>query len=412
MQGKPLYRVDIVTGDVRGAGTTAPAVIRLIGEEGQSEEYVLGNDQDAYGFERSTTKSYSLDVGRHIGSLRRIHVHQVPPSSTELGTGWFLDRIEVTSSQGGSWRFPCNSWLGKSDAGDVSGCMERNLIPSDGTTKEPETPHLDRPLVIRASAVTLPHPEKVNVSKGVNRRNMGWGGEDAYFYTEGRNGIYGLGVADGVYMWRTQGIDAGLFSRDLMQTARSAIENGKTDVLKVVQAAARRVQQDGLQGSSTICVTLIDTRQGRLTNANIGDSGLLLIGTTHSNQQMHIKYRSPQQEHSFGCPYQLGHHPKADAPETAMLTTVPVAPGDVVILGTDGLFDNLSDEQILAEVREQHKAGAQPTTIARHLTFKAFDNSMDKHSETPYSLAASEAFDMVYSGGKADDITVVVAVIS
>ena len=27
------------------------------------------------------------------------------------------------------------------------------------------------------------------------------------------NGIYALGVADGVYMWKEQGIDAGAFSR-------------------------------------------------------------------------------------------------------------------------------------------------------------------------------------------------------
>jgi hypothetical protein len=42
----------------------------------------------------------------------------------------------------------------------------------------------------------------------------------------------------------------------------------------------------------------------------------------------------------------------------------------------------------------------------------AFDNSVDKHRATPYSRAATEAFDMVYSGGKPDDITVLVAVIS
>lgn len=33
---------------------------------------------------------------------------------------------------------------------------------------------------------------------------------------------------------------------------------------------------------------------------------------------------------------------------------------------------------------------------------------MDKNGVTPYSLAATEAFDMVYNGGKPDDITVVV----
>lgn len=41
----------------------------------------------------------------------------------------------------------------------------------------------------------------------------------------------------------------------------------------------------------------------------------------------------------------------------------------------------------------------------------AFENSVDKHRLTPYSRAATEAFDMVYSGGKPDDITVLVAVI-
>jgi protein phosphatase PTC7 len=33
---------------------------------------------------------------------------------------------------------------------------------------------------------------------------------------------------------------------------------------------------------------------------------------------------------------------------------------------------------------------------------------MDKRRTTPYSLAATEFFDMVYSGGKKDDITAVV----
>ena len=38
----------------------------------------------------------------------------------------------------------------------------------------------------------------------------------------------------------------------------------------------------------------------------------------------------------------------------------------------------------------------------------AYHASMDKRRTTPYSLAATDYFDMVYSGGKRDDITVVV----
>ena len=47
-----------------------------------------------------------------------------------------------------------------------------------------------------------------------------------------RRGIYGLGVADGVYMWKTKGIDSGVFSRTLMSKARSEVERGIVDVLK------------------------------------------------------------------------------------------------------------------------------------------------------------------------------------
>ena len=39
---------------------------------------------------------------------------------------------------------------------------------------------------------------------------------------------------------------------------------------------------------------------------------------------MHVKYHSPQQEHQFGFPYQLGHHDNADSVENAMLMTLPV----------------------------------------------------------------------------------------
>lgn len=49
---------------------------------------------------------------------------------------------------------------------------------------------------------------------------------------ECRQGILGMGVADGVYQWREQGIDAGEFSRLLMQTALEAVEEGQPDVLK------------------------------------------------------------------------------------------------------------------------------------------------------------------------------------
>ena len=64
--------------------------------------------------------------------------------------------------------------------------------------------------------------------------------------------------------------------------------------------------------------------QGQLKSANVGDSGFVVLGRSGYGSALGVKYHSPQQEHSFGCPYQLGHYEGADVPEDAMLMTLPV----------------------------------------------------------------------------------------
>ena len=55
-------------------------------------------------------------------------------------------------------------------------------------------------------------------------------------------------------------------------------------------------------------------------------------------------------------------------------------PNDIVILGSDGLFDNVSDDEILEEVRTLLDAQAQPSQMARQLAKVAFYNSLDKRA--------------------------------
>ena len=63
---------------------------------------------------------------------------------------------------------------------------QRNLIPCERLDL-PAThlTDLEQPLVVQASAIAVPHPEKVHggIGKAVNQKKTGWGGEDAYFYT-------------------------------------------------------------------------------------------------------------------------------------------------------------------------------------------------------------------------------------
>ena len=48
-------------------------------------------------------------------------------------------------------------------------------------------------------------------------------------------------------------------------------------------------------------------------------------------------------------PFQLGHHSVADHPSTAQMFDAVLEEGDLVVMGSDGVFDNLTDSEILAE---------------------------------------------------------------
>lgn len=241
-----------------------------------------------------------------------------------------------------------------------------------------------------------------------------------------------LGVSDGVFAWREKGIDAGLFSRALCAAGATAARRpggGPSTPLRLLQAAAGAVAAAGVQGSATACFALLDTRTGVLASANLGDSGYLHMtpqrrpegavrpppgvansfgGTWHPGG---VRYRSPHQEHEFGRPFQLGHTRGCDRPEHAMLHALRLCPGDVLVFGTDGLWDNLHDSEIAAVVQQGIDARTPAPALARAVAAAAHERSVLKRGSTPYSLAATDAFDMVYSGGKRDDITVLVVLL-
>ena len=71
-------------------------------------------------------------------------------------------------------------------AGPVSN--QRNLIPCERLDLPAiQFQDLEQPLKVQASAIAVPHPEKVHggIGKAVNKKKTGWGGEDAYFCTTG-----------------------------------------------------------------------------------------------------------------------------------------------------------------------------------------------------------------------------------
>ncbi|KAL3632530.1 hypothetical protein CASFOL_025514 [Castilleja foliolosa] len=220
-------------------------------------------------------------------------------------------------------------------------------------------------------------------------------GEDAHFISLDSHVI---GVADGVGGWARKGIDAGEYARELMKNASDIVKGqtpGNVDPKQVLQASFLKTESPG---SSTACV--LSLAGNLLKAANLGDSGFMVI------RGGRVVYGSPAQQHSFNHPYQMGR--TSGGVEAADEISVKVKAGDVVVVGTDGLFDNVFPEDIETTVEYCLERGYDPEITAWILGNTASHNSMDEKATSPFEMAAYEA-GVAHFGGKYDDITVVVA---
>lgn len=94
-------------------------------------------------------------------------------------------------------------------------------------------------LKLLSGACCLPHPDKEET-----------GGEDAHFISDKQ----AIGVADGVGGWANHGVNAGLYSRELMSNSVAAIQeepDGSIDPARVLEKAHSSTRA---KGSSTACI--------------------------------------------------------------------------------------------------------------------------------------------------------------
>ncbi|KAL8045056.1 hypothetical protein ABFX02_08G087700 [Erythranthe guttata] len=231
-------------------------------------------------------------------------------------------------------------------------------------------------------------------------------GDDATFFSQSAQVI---GVADGVGGWSTEGIDAGEYARQLMRNAYAAAVKEyhhrpifQVDPKEVLRQAFLNTAE---MGSSTACIISFAaapaTGKMILRAANVGDSGFMVIrgggGTV---------YRSPVQQHSFNFPYQLEYLSEKHSHRQAAELAVEVESGDVVVAGTDGLFDNLFAGDIERIVGDY--CVDSMFSLSETLARAAHGRSRETTTVSPFQVAANEA-GIRYVGGKLDDITVVVA---
>ncbi|KAJ6630798.1 phosphatase 2C-like domain-containing protein [Mycena sp. CBHHK59/15] len=237
-----------------------------------------------------------------------------------------------------------------------------------------------------------------------------------------------LGIADGVGGWTNEGIDPSLFSQALMYYAHGHLQNGwagerEVDPILEIAAAggAEITPSECLQfayqnvlaekavpaGSSTACLLTLNASSGILRSANLGDSGFFVIRSSS------IFYNSPPLTYYFNCPWQLAKLPPTrgrnskyrgsirDPPSAAHEYTTRLRDGDIIIVYTDGLSDNVYPLEILKMcsliMQGPGPEAKQVQSIAENLVRLA-RACMFSDRVSPFELEAKQ-HRKVYTGG-------------
>ncbi|CAF1415050.1 unnamed protein product [Rotaria sordida] len=200
-------------------------------------------------------------------------------------------------------------------------------------------------------------------------------GDDAGFIIQKDQRNF-LGISDGAGGNLMYGYNPRLFSESLMRNCSDLAHTGKyctSQPKRLLCHAFDRVQTENCFGSATACVIGIDCTTGRLCSVNIGDSGFVIV------RQGCVIYRSRSQAMDGDCPRQLDVYPWTASLKghginytqisslDAICDTFDVQLDDIIILSTDGLFDNVPNfliEKILSQNHSLKKSANDLVTRA------------------------------------------------
>lgn len=123
-------------------------------------------------------------------------------------------------------------------------------------------------------------------------------------------------------------------------------------------------------------------------------------------------YRSSEQQHRFNYPFQLGPQSATTPQKDAFRIDLPVQEGDVIILATDGLGDNLWDEDVLEEaVKWGQDVKSMSEALAKRAKKVSEAGAAANGGETPFSRRAHEE-NKTHVGGKVDGELFIAPIIS
>ncbi len=258
-------------------------------------------------------------------------------------------------------------------------------------------------MAIDWAAFYIPHPAKAEK-----------GGEDAYFFVEGA-GFSVAAVFDGVGGWADQGVDPKLWAQAMAFNSQQAI-NDSGGLIRVLEQAYEKTLETNIEGSCT-AIMVRHQQNNQLQYANLGDSGLAIY------RNGRIFFETAEQTLGFNYPYQLSSD-LAEIPADADRGSIPIKQGDIIVIASDGLWDNLYH----VEINTLLSSCVDSQEMAQKLTIAAYQASNDDKRWAPFGQKAVEGLyadrnpdDLDWEsetpplaewmGGKPDDIAVIVGTV-
>ncbi|MBO58549.1 MAG: hypothetical protein CMA77_06095 [Euryarchaeota archaeon] len=243
-----------------------------------------------------------------------------------------------------------------------------------------------------SAGFNIPHPRKAHR-----------GGEDSYLVSSPTNST--IAVADGVGGWESKGVNPRAFADEMLIKTYAYIKQGETHPKNAITASFPHLSE---VGSATFCMGKMDS-DGIFRVANIGDSGFMVI------RDGEILIQSEEHQHQFNYPYQLGIGQDGmphglDSPEDAQIYTIELEVGDIIVMGTDGFFDNVWPKQVLSYFASHP---INPKLNSKELATLAYEESQKDDNFIPFFQRAKQAKKnfATFQGGKEDDISVIVSIV-
>lgn len=181
--------------------------------------------------------------------------------------------------------------------------------------------------------------------------------------------------------------------------------------------ATHRGSENEIQGTTTASSALLHHNSAGepiVLATTLGDCAILVLRP----ETQETLYKSEEQWHWFDCPRQLGTN-SPDTPQgNAVCDPVSVQEGDLVLCLSDGVTDNLWEEELVEKTcdamrlwREKaQEADDGVVYVARRLMEAAREIAMDPSAGSPYMERAIDE-GLAAEGGKLDDISVVIGVV-